>query len=163
MHLDRCLVLGLALAASLAQAQLLTVDADWREVEAPPPPALNLDGLIPFEIPRSALRFGVAPASVTLGSDGIVRYVVVATSDSGTVNGLYEGIRCSTGEHKVYARHNPGSGWVVARNGQWQAVQQVRHGLMIARSGVCVGHAPNQSVTKILSDLRSPTGRFDQP
>ena len=163
MRLDRSLMLGLALAASLAQAQLAAVDPDWREVEAPPPPAVSLDGLIPVDMPRSALRFGIAPASVTLGTDGIVRYVVVASSASGTVNGLYEGIRCSTGEHKVYARHNPGSGWVIARDAPWQAVQQVRHGLVIARAGVCVGHAPNQPVTRILSDLRSPTGRFDQP
>lgn len=163
MRIDRFLVLGLALWASMAQAQLAAVDPDWREVEAPPPPAVSLDGLIPVEVPRSALRFGVAPASVTLGSDGIVRYVVVASSPSGAMNGLYEGVRCSTGEHKVYARHNPGSGWVIAKDAPWQPVQQVRHALVIARAGVCVGHAPNQSVAKILSDLRSPTGRFDQP
>ena len=40
----------------------------------------ELDGLIPLDIPGSTLRFGVDPASVTIGSDGIVRYVVVASS-----------------------------------------------------------------------------------
>ena len=38
----------------------------------------------------------------------MVRYVVVATSDSGAVNAIYEGIRCDTGRFKVYARHNGG-------------------------------------------------------
>ena len=157
------MVLGLVLVASLAQAQLTPADPDWREVEAPPPPAVSVDGLIALEIPRSTLRFGIAPASVTLGSDGIVRYVVVASSTSGAVNGLYEGIRCSTGEYKVYARHNPGSGWVIAKDSQWQPVQQARHTLTIARSGACVGHGANQSVSKILRDLRAPVGRLDQP
>lgn len=163
MRLDRFLVLGLVLAASMAHAQLAPVDPDWREVEAPPPGAISVDGLITLDIPRSTLRFGVAPGSVTLGSDGIVRYVVVATSASGVVNGLYEGIRCSTGEHKVYARHNPGSGWVVAKDAQWQPVQQSRHALVIARTGACVGHGANRSASKILNDLRSPVGRLDQP
>ena len=163
MRLDRALVPGLLLAASLAQAQLAPVDPDWREVEAPPPPAVSLDGLIAIEMPRSTLRFGVMPGSVALGSDGIVRYVVVASSASGVVNGLYEGIRCGTGEHKVYARHNPGSGWVVAKDAQWQPVQRAGHALSIARSGACVGHGANQSVAKILRDLRAPAGRLDHP
>jgi hypothetical protein len=163
MRLDRSLVLALALGASLAHAQLAPVDPDWREVEAPAPGAISLDGLIALDMPRSTLRFGVAPGSVTLGSDGIVRYVVVATSTSGVVNGLYEGIRCSTGDHKVYARHNPGSGWVVAKDAQWQPVQQTRHALAIARTGACVGHGANRSASKILSDLRSPVVKFDRP
>ena len=49
-----------------------------------------------------------------------MRYVVVATSTSGAVNAIYEGIRCNTGEVKVYARHNPDSGWKPARAAEWR-------------------------------------------
>jgi hypothetical protein len=166
MHLSR-FALPLVLAASAAQAQLAPVDPDWQEAEAPPPPALRLDGLIPLEVPRSSLRFGVDPASVALGSDGIVRYVVVATSTTGAVNALYEGLRCDTGEFKVYARHNAGSGWTVAKDSPWRPLhdgQSASHSLLIARTGACVGRSPNRSADQIVRDLRAPVDtRFNQP
>ena len=166
MPLSRLALAGLFFA-TVAQAQLLPVDPDWREVEAPPPPAVKVDGLIPLEIPGSALRFGVDPASVSLGEDGIVRYVVVATSASGAVNAMYEAIRCNTAEAKVYARYNPGSGWTVAKDALWRSLhesQPWRHSLLIARTGACVGHAPNRSATQIVRDLRTTgASKFDRP
>ncbi|MDP3760239.1 MAG: CNP1-like family protein [Ramlibacter sp.] len=166
MRLDRFFALALSIAGFTAHAQLAPIDPDWREVEAPPAPAFSAEGLIALDTPRSALRFGVAPASVALGSDGIVRYVVVATAPSGAVNAMYEGIRCKTGEYKVYARHNPGSGWVIAKDPQWLPLQSApmpRHALTIARTGACVGHGTASSTAKIVSDLRAPVARFDQP
>lgn len=165
MRLDRTLA-ALLLVAGAAQAQLAPdIDPDWKEAEAPPPPALRTSGLIPLEVPRSALRFGVDPASVTLGSDGIVRYVVVATSATGAVNGLYEGIRCNTGEFKVFARHTPDAGWVRSTNLDWKALQDQpnsRHSLLIARTGACIGQGPNRSATAIVRDLRAPANhRFE--
>jgi hypothetical protein len=150
---------ALLLAASLVHAQLATPDPDWKEAEVPAPPPLRTDALIPLELPRSELRFGVDPASVAVGSDGIVRYVVVASSRSGAVNAIYEGIRCNTGEFKVYARQNPGSGWIIARESRWRELHEQpvsRHSLAIARNGACVGHGPNRSATQIVRDLRAP-------
>ena len=148
--------LALALAASAAHAQLNVPDPDWKEVEAPPPAPLRTTGLIRIDLPESTLRFGVDPASVALSSEGIVRYVVVATSNSGAVNALYEGIRCSTGEMKLYARHNPDRGWVLVKDSQWRSLHEPRpsrHSLVIARTGACIGGAPNQSASQIVRDL----------
>jgi len=157
----------LFLASAAALAQLAPVDADWREAEAPPPPALRLEGLIPLEMPRSALRFAVDPDSVSLGSDGVVRYVVVATSATGAVNALYEGLRCNSAVFKVYARHNAGSGWTLAKDSAWRPLhnaQAASHSLVIARTGACIGHSPNRSASQIVRDLRSPADRrFNQP
>ena len=152
----RALVLALALAGGAAQAQLSVPDPDWKEVDAPPPAPLRTSGLVRIDLPESMLRFGVDPASVSLSSDGIVRYVVVATSNSGAVNALYEGIRCSTGEMKLYARHNPDSGWVLVKDSGWRALHETRpsrHSLVIARNGACIGGAPNQSAAQIVRDL----------
>ena len=155
-------VAALAFAACAAHAQLGTESPDWKEVEAPPPPALKLDGLIPLDIPGSTLRFGVAPASVTIGSDGIVRYVVVASSTTGAVNAIYEGIRCDTGQYKVYARHNPDSGWKPTKDADWRSLHEQqqkpmsRHTLVIARTGACIGHGANRPATRIVQDLRLP-------
>ena len=163
MHLER-LALALLLAASAAHAQLADVNPDWQETEAPAPPPLRTTGLIPLEIPGSQLRFGVDPASVSLGSDGVIRYVVVASSTSGAVNGIYEGIRCNTAEYKVYAR-NSGSGWSVAGS-DWRALHdqpRSRHSLLVARTGACIGRGPNRSAARIVSDLRAPAAdRFER-
>jgi hypothetical protein len=156
---------ALALAAGVAQAQFTPPDPDWKEVEAPPPAPLRTDRLLPIELPESTLRFGVIPDSVALTKDGIVRYVVVATSSSGAVNAFYEGIRCDAGEGKVYARHTPQSGWVPVKDAQWTSLydsRPSRHSLMIARTGVCVGRAPNVSPAQIVRDLgRGADRRFD--
>ena len=161
----RGLALALALAAGAAQAQLNAPDPDWKEVEAPPPAPLRLDRLLPIDMPGSTLRYGVIPDSVVLTSDRIVRYVVVATSSSGAVNAFYEGIRCSAGEGKVYARHNPDSGWMPVKDGQWRSLHEtatLRHSLVIARTGVCLGRAPNVSAAQIVRDLgRGANRRFE--
>lgn len=149
-----------------ASAQFSAPDPDWREADAPPPPSFSTDRLIPLDMGRGALRFGVDPASVSLGPDGVVRYVVVAASSTGAVNAMYEGIRCSSGEVRVYARHNPDSGWTRSAAVEWRTLQQVqnlRHSLTIARTGACVGGGPNRSAEQIVRDLRAPVDtRFDQ-
>ena len=135
--------------------------SEWKELGAPPPPSLRTQGLIPIEVAGTSLRFGVDPASITLGQDGVVRYVVVATSSSGAVNGIYEGIRCEAGEVKVYARHNPSSGWVRSTS-DWQDIFRTpnsRYSLAIARSGVCQDNAPNVSPAQIILDLKAPADR----
>jgi hypothetical protein len=153
-----------ACAAFAAQAQFAPADPDWKEAEAPPP-ALELDGLIPIEQPGSSLRFGVAPGSVTVGSDGIVRYVVVAKSSSGAVNAMYEGIRCSTGQFRVYARYNPSGSWVPNKDALWRSIHEAqpsRHTLTIARTGACIGDGTNRSAEQIVRDLRgSVDHRFE--
>ena len=159
--LHRILALGLACVAASSFGQLLSdVDANWKEVEAPPPPALRTQGLIPLETSATiSLRFGVDPASVSVGPDRVVRYVVVATSPTGTVNAMYEGVRCNTAQVKVYARHNPDSGWVPARDAEWQPLQNrpnSRHSLVVARTGACIGNGTSGSASDIVRALRTP-------
>lgn len=158
----RILALALAASAASAIAQVPPDHPDWKEIDAPPPPALRTQGLIPLEVSGNSLRFGVDPASVTVGTDSVVRYVVVATSPTGAVNGMYEGIRCSTGEVKIYARHNPDSGWVPAKGSDWRELRTTpnsRYSLEVARSGACLGRAPNGTAAQIVSDLKAPIDR----
>lgn len=165
MHRIRSLAITLALVASVAQAQLSQPDPDWKEVEAPPPAPLRTDRLIRIELPESTLRFGVDPASIAVSSDRVVRYVVVAASSTGAVNAFYEGLRCSTGEVKVYARHSADRGWVPVKGGDWRSVHAARpsrHSLVIARTGACLGGSPNQSAEQIARDLNAgPDRRFN--
>lgn len=158
MRPDR-LAWALAVAALSANAQLVPLGPDWKEQEAPPPPALKLQGLIPIDLPGSTLRFGVDPSSVTVGGDGVVRYVVVATGAEGAVNAMYEAVRCQTAEVKTHARHTPGAGWTPVTGTDWRPLHghpASRHSLVIARTGACSGHSANRSASTIVKDLRSP-------
>lgn len=150
-------VLLATVACTAAFAQLVPTDPDWRESDVPTPPAVRTEGLVPVDVAGSALRWGVDPASISVGADGIVRYVVVATSDSGAVNAFYEGLRCSHAEVKVYARYATGSGWNPARDAQWRPVYGTswRHSAEIAKGGACTGRAPNRSASQIVRDLQS--------
>ena len=99
MH-RRILALALAGATVAASAQILGAPPgtpeqrslpdtpEWKELDAPPPPALRTSGLIAIDVPGTSLHFGVDPASITVGKDRIVRYVVVATSNSGAGSGV---------------------------------------------------------------------------
>lgn len=157
---------ALALASAGAAAQLVPVDPDWKEIDAPRPPALRTEGLVMLEVRGSALRFGVDPESISIGPDRIVRYVLVARGDSGVVNAFYEGIRCNSGDVKVYARHDADKGWIPAPGAEWVGLQEGRHArtsMQMARGGACVGNAPNGSPRQIVKDLRSgPEHRFER-
>jgi hypothetical protein len=141
--------------AGTAQAQLATPDPDWKEVEAPPPPALKVDRLVPLEISSSVLRWGIDPASIAIGDDRVVRYVVVARGEGGALNAFYEGVRCSTAEVRLYARHS-GDKWQQTPQSEWKPLRgsaATLHSHMIARNGACVGQAPNRSPEQIARDL----------
>lgn len=149
-----------ALLSCAALAQPLPGDPEWREAEAPPPPALRTQGLVPVELGSSALRFGVDPASVTVGNDRIVRYVIVATSSSGAVNAIYEGIRCDRDEYRIYARHT-GQAWQPV-DAPWKSVKdgmEANHVRAVARGGACMGDAPSGTAQEIVQNLQARTDR----
>jgi CNP1-like family len=155
------LLLAFAALNFAAHAQLVAADPDWKEVEAPPPPALKTDGLVPIDIGSSVLRWGVDPASISIGGDRIVRYVVVARGEGGAVNAMYEGVRCSTGEVKLYARHS-GDKWTPVISSDWKPLQAsgtTMHSLAIARNGACMGHGANRSPQQIARDLGTSADR----
>lgn len=153
-----------ALCLTLAQAQLFGErDSTWRDEVPPPAPALHTDGLVAIDVgPSTTLRFGVDPRSVSISPAGVVRYVVVATSNSGAVNAMYEGLDCGSAMVKVYARHDPQRGWVPA-TGDWRPLDMgssvVRHSTVIAQQGACEGPTPNGPVDRLLRDLSNPAGR----
>lgn len=143
MRISFFLAPALALATGLAWAQSVAAVDDFKEIEAPPVPTYHMDGLIAIDMPSyTSLKFGVDPATLSVGSDGVVRYVMVAYSPSGSVNAMYEGLRCATGEVKTYARSSELGHWTVVTAPQWRAVDKspsTRHTLALAKQGVCDG------------------------
>jgi CNP1-like family len=160
---SRSLAAWLAVACFAAHAQLAADQPDWKEAAVPAAPEFDASRLIAIDGPaNSGLLFGVDPKTITIAPEGVVRYVVVATSRSGAVNAMYEGVRCATGEFRVYARHNPSSGWANTASVEWKSLYALapsRHTLAVARAGICKGNAPNSSVEQIVRDLNAPPDR----
>lgn len=156
------LATALLVFSAATQAQYANADlADWQEGAVPPPPAYRLSGLIDIEMPRgSSVKMGVDPRTIALDQGvGIVRYVVVAQGPS-AVNASYEGIRCSTGEFRVYARQVQGGEWTPNTEAAWKPMQgqtsiMVRHPLQLARSGMCMGSTLRQTAKDTVRELQS--------
>lgn len=161
MRVRQLLGLLVSVAAFNASAQLIDIDPDWKESEVPAPPAFRPDRLIYLEMPRYvSVKVGVDPETLRITDDGIVRYVVVAASSSGSLNASYEGIRCVTGEVKIYARQSAAGKWNALPDPQWKSLngnQPSMHALALARQGVCDGRAAaSYSTSEIVRKLKSP-------
>ena len=145
-----------------ASAQYADLDrADWKEDEVPPPPAYRTSRLIDIEMPRSAtVRMGIDPDTIRINHDtGIVRYVVVARGPS-AVNATYEGIRCATGEFRIYARQVQGNPWTPNSDSSWKSMRgqssvMVQHPFNLARGGLCIGTGVRQTVADMVRELKS--------
>ena len=163
MKFKNLLWLGLTLLAVGSAAQVV-VDPDWKESEAPPPPAFHSDQLIPIEMPRYvSLRFGVDPATLVITPDGIVRYVMVTKSATGSISAMYEGIRCGRGEVKTYARLSASGHWSPVKDPQWQRLNDnlpSRHAQALAQQGACEGNSiTGNSTPDIIRALKYPRPR----
>lgn len=157
--LTALLINGLAVLPSGAFGEYIEPGIDWRENALGAPPAFDPARLIAVDAPRgSTLNFGVDPQTITVGTDGVVRYVVVASSRQGANTALFEGIRCGNGEFRTYARRNKGEAdWSLVDNVEWQPLSgtgMAAHVLAIARAGICTGRAPNTPVDQMVRDLR---------
>ena len=156
-------VLLLGLSTSV-WSQFAVDEPEWKESDIPSPPAFDASTLVSFDVsPNSSLVYGVDPASISITkSDGVVRYVMVATSASGARNVMYEGIRCSTGEFKTYARYSADGKWSLISDPQWRSMfgnMPSKHPLRLAKAGACDNAAPATSVMEIVSRLKNPNYR----
>lgn len=159
MYQARTLMLLGVIACAGASAQIVEENPDWRESAVSPAPVFDVKRLIRLESPPgSSLTFGIDPATLSITPEGIVRYVVVASSASGAQNVMYEGIRCTTAQHRVYARYHAQGGWSQVLDGEWKSLfgsPAARHALTFARAGACSGRATSQSAADIVRTLHS--------
>jgi hypothetical protein len=105
---------------------LLDRKGNWVENKVDELPALPQSGdLLPFNVSQNTpLQFAVDAKSVSVGSDGVVRYTVVVTSPSGAHNVNYEGIRCDTYEWRLYAALNADhDGWDRTVANDWRRIE----------------------------------------
>jgi len=134
-------------------------DDDWQETPVPPPPAFDQNRLVPIAMPPyMSLKFGIDPQTITITPDGIIRYVVVASSrDGNAVNAFYEGVRCKTGEMKSYARYGSKT-WELVKAPEWKRIADLnsRYTLALATQGLCRDSAPRSTASEIVQYIRNP-------
>ncbi len=130
----------------------------WVEIQTQLPPAPRPQDLVTFAVSgASDFRFGLDASSLTVGTDGVYRYVLVATSSQGSRNVSYEGIRCESREKKLYATGRPDGTWVRARNAAWTPIEDVglnRQQAALLKEYFCPDAYATQDLADILSRLR---------
>jgi hypothetical protein len=151
--------LGAALILSACAFSAQGSEENWTEKRVAPPASFSQERLLSLDAASgSALRYGLDPASLSLGADGVVRYVLVARSSSGALNVLFEGIRCATAEMKTFARWNNAGEWNLSPDAPWRPLLSsgsTRQGLLLARQGLCDGKTPNGNAANILRSLKA--------
>lgn len=67
-------------------------------------------------------RYFIDTASLSVGKDGVVRYTLVVRTQGGVTNITFEGMRCATGQYKIYATGRLDGTWALAPRSQWRPI-----------------------------------------
>lgn len=161
-HSTRSAIFGLALLAMLPLAAAQDDDTELPKpaIEEPVklPSLPKAADLIPIEsAPNASMSFAIDAKSLTIGKDEVIRYTVVATSRSGAVNVIHEGLRCKTFEYRQYAFGRKDGGWTPARSDRWQTISSMAHNqshTILARDYFCDGKVISGRAGDILDRIR---------
>lgn len=161
----RCLFATILLGSLFVRPALAEVDDDegrdvrrWQERVADFPAAPLAENLLPFYVSAATSNdFFVDGASISVGSDGVVRYVLVVQAAGGARNVSFEGIRCETKEYRDYAFGRPDGSWSKSRNENWRQIRDVpanRHHFALFIDYFCPGGVIALSVDHVRDVLR---------
>jgi len=138
-------------------------ERNWTEQQFKLPPYPKSADLVQFPVGATGgNRFFVDSASVNIGADGVVRYTLVIRSPSGAENVSFEGMRCSTGERRVYAFGHRDGTWADARASTWtklRATDLNNHYSVLYREHFCPEKRTVKTVAIAVQSLRFPPQR----
>ena len=117
----------------------------WQEKAVALPAAPLPENLLPFYVSAATdNEFYVDGVSLTVGSDGVVRYTLVVQAAGGAKNISFEGLRCETRERRIYAIGRLDGTLSKSQNEGWQRVRDVpanRHHAALFYDYFCPGGA----------------------
>lgn len=151
-----------AFAVSLSgreQPQLYSrEETEWKELRVEPPAAPSSGDLVEFYIGTgTGNRFFIDGKTLSVGKDGVVRYVLVIKTAGGATNVAFEGIRCQTGEYKLYASGRADGTWAPSRIARWRPIEDNptnRHHAVLNRDLLCPMGIPISSPEEGLDAVR---------
>ncbi|MEO8411083.1 MAG: CNP1-like family protein [Propionivibrio sp.] len=130
----------------------------WAEVAVKLPPFPRDEDQIPFMVGANThIKYSIDKRSLSVGGDGVIRFVLTVVSDQGARNISYEGMRCSTAERRFYAFGRPDGTWSKARGNQWVKIRGTsnNHHVGLYFNYFCpLGAASNASPEDLLRLLR---------
>jgi hypothetical protein len=130
----------------------------WEEIALQLPAAPQAANLLPFYVsPTASQKFFIDAKSLSVGSDGIVRYTLVSRSESGVENISYDGIRCETYQKKQYAFGQADGGWARSRQGAWLPIVELvgnRQDSALAKDYFCDGNSVSGSAGSIVNLIK---------
>ncbi len=148
-----------ALAQPKSDWEIKLEERDWKEGDVKLPAYPKPENLIEFELLGTGnFRYFIDSESLIAGEDGAVRYTLVARSGSGVDNVSFNGLRCKTASHKVYATGRSDKTWAEARNSDWKDLQSraaTRMHVMLMRDFFCPGGLSIMSRKEGVDALRS--------
>jgi hypothetical protein len=128
------------------------------------PPYPQDSNLMEFSVgPAVSHRYFIDTQSVSVGTDGIVRYTVVIRAAGGATNVFFEGIRCDPAQKRIYAFGRAGGQWIEAKRADWTPIHLHRledYQTTLYADGFCPERSIVRSREEALFALRS---RFRGP
>ena len=116
----------------------------------------NLGTLISFYVSESTIfKFAVDTESISIGKDGVTRYIVVITNPSGEKQSQYEGIRCDSFQWRLYGTLE-NNAWRENPLSTWRAIQTNvpnRYQAALAQGAFCNFNSQEKSMATIQKAL----------
>jgi hypothetical protein len=98
----------------------------WQEIDVQLPASPDDSTLQAFYVSAaSENEFFIDLATLTVDVDGVVRYVLLVTTPEGGRNVTFEGMRCETRGHRIYASGRRDGTWSKARSDAWSRIREV--------------------------------------
>ena len=160
-------ILGLVVFASLCTVALAVENEEVVDPFAPkefvessldlPTQLPEEKNLRPFRTgPDTVLTFLLDTTSLKIGSEKVIRYVIVIKNPSGSSSIKYEGIRCDTFEYKPLGIVGIDNKWVATPSSQWKPIPNQgynQYQATLGRSGLCTGDTPNTNLKQDILTL----------
>jgi len=99
----------------------------WKEGVVTLPAYPNDEDLLEFPVEEDTgakLRYFIDSKTLSIGEDGVVRYVLVIQAKQGAKNVVFEGIQCNAREYKTYAFGTGKETFYKMRKPEWKPIRR---------------------------------------